>query len=278
MPGRFGSATTGKPKVDGRRVRPDLAPLPAEVVRAVDAPVVLEEQGVGLRRVAVDLVHALAELRGGLGQERRLDAGVGRLPRGPVEGAVEAGGRHGDGHPGAARRDRGGSCGGRGRRRPAPTAAGARGPTAPRRAGTTRRRPRCGTARPAPPRRRRPAARASPAGWSCHTRATAAPARSGNLRVSGSGSTQVAPRSSDRYTDGPQCELVAPTSSRLRPPRQSSDGGVDLLTAEPRAGQLPRGPCRVCAEREEALGGAEEDDHVSRAGVDPRASRPRTRC
>ena len=84
--------------------------------------------------VAVDLVDALAELRGRLGQERRLDAGVGRLPRRCRRGCGRSRRPTRRRPSGARRRDRGGSCAGTGRRRPAPTAAGARGPTAPRRA------------------------------------------------------------------------------------------------------------------------------------------------
>ena len=103
-----------------------------------------------------------------------------------------------------------------------------------------------GRARPAPRRRRRRPAAASPAGWSCQTRATAgAGVRRGRRSVSGSGSTHEAPRSSDRYTDGPQCELVAPTRRRRAAAPAVQRGGVDLLAPEPRPRQLPARPARA---------------------------------
>lgn len=44
----------------------------------------------------------------------------------------------------------------------------------------------------------------------------------GNRTVGEAGSCQLAPRSSERKTDGPQCALSAPTSTRGTGPRRSS--------------------------------------------------------
>ena len=100
---------------------------------------------------------------------------------------------------------RAGSCGWRRRRSPRPTAAGAGGPTGHAPARTTSRRRRCATARAARcrPRRRR---RSCGSAVICQMRASAAPVSSGKVIAAPSGrSCQVAPRSSECITVGPQC-------------------------------------------------------------------------
>ncbi len=61
----------------------------------------------------------------------------------------------------------------------------------------------------------------SPAGCNCQTRSSEAPVRSGKRTAGFEDSCQLAPRSSDHHTEGPQWLLSAPTSSRVRPPRRS---------------------------------------------------------
>jgi hypothetical protein len=103
--GGTGSVRVGhdrEPERGRQGVGAHLLPGGGEVRRPVDAPMVLEEQRVRLGRVAVDLVHALAELGRRFRQEGGGDAAVGRLPRATVDGPVEAGGGDGDGHAGTS--------------------------------------------------------------------------------------------------------------------------------------------------------------------------------
>lgn len=61
-----------------------------------------------------------------------------------------------------------------------------------------------------------------PAGCSCQTRSREAPVSWGNFTAGAAGSRQVAPRSSELKTDGPQCALSPPASSRGTGPRRST--------------------------------------------------------
>ncbi len=60
-----------------------------------------------------------------------------------------------------------------------------------------------------------------PAGCSCHTRSREAPVSRGKRTAGSAGSCQLAPRSSEVNTEGPQWELSPPTSSRGAGPRRS---------------------------------------------------------
>ncbi len=62
-----------------------------------------------------------------------------------------------------------------------------------------------------------------PAGCSCQTRVSEAPVDSGKRMAGCGGSYQLAPRSSERQTEGPQWLLSAPASSLVRPPRRSME-------------------------------------------------------
>ena len=215
--------------------------MPAVVVGAVDAVVVLQVEPLGVAGVAGDLVHALAELRERVGQEVRLDAGVARRartrrrrwcgrPRRWTSRPAPAAGRSG-----AA-----GSCGSPGRRSRRPTRAGAgdptgRGParsvTPPSVGAEQRGRLRCP---PRPRRARRPgrarAARPARAPRRCPPGTRAAPGRA---------RCQRRPRSSLVATLGPKWELSTPASSRGRGAAGVDADRVDPGHREVRHGQLP---------------------------------------
>ena len=83
----------------GGEVAADLAPVVAGVVGAHDIPVLLHEEHAGAGLVHGDAVHAVADLRGGVGDVLRVKAAVDGLPGfATVIGTKCAGGGDGDEH------------------------------------------------------------------------------------------------------------------------------------------------------------------------------------
>ena len=75
----------------------DVAPRIAGVVTAIETPVILQEQAIGIGRMTHDLVHALAELRMLVRQEVRAHAMIAGAPRpAAVVAAIDAAGRDRD--------------------------------------------------------------------------------------------------------------------------------------------------------------------------------------
>src|SRR2546422_2171871 len=82
----------GKAKI-GRHAIGDVLPSFSAVIRAVQAPVVLQKKAFGASGVQRDLVHALPEFRILFGHKRDGDAAVTRAPSASaIVGAVNPGG------------------------------------------------------------------------------------------------------------------------------------------------------------------------------------------
>ena len=277
VPSTRGWATTGKPNSAGSPSAMEVQESP-RVVGAVDPAVVLGVEHVGLGRGPGDLVDALAPLGvlDVLRHELDLDPLVRRLPGGAaVGGAVDAAGRHRHVHPLRVGRGAGAACGSPGRRRRAPTAAGAGGPRGH------------GPARTSRPRsvERHSADGSVPAyttpgsagdGASDQIASTDVPVSSGNASDPDGGVSQVAPRSSECMTCGPMCQCRLPMSSRGVPSRLSMRDRVDLAHDRRRARSPPSCAGRRRCERSRAPCGCRSSRWSGSPGTPPRRPARRT--